>query len=464
MANTIAAGSSTSVTSETEDLRQYEIVALEVPIAYNKLGDHDHSGLMFALRRNYDHLTQLNVRDHLGKLVNFSTNPTETDQLVRPLVLRACKGEVLEVTLLNYVQGRRVGLHLIGGGYDVEQHDGARVGGNADSTVGPYSGSGAAPSHVYRWDCDHEGVFVIHDASDFGGTKDSSNLHGLFGVLVVEPEGTTWRDSSGQDPRWSDDPDGDDKDNQIDGLYVDVVPRSRREVPEEARTPWLSAPRKYPLASHHGNPPAFREFVIVIHDEPEVDNHSDLTKVLPPWGDEPNPHAQHGIHTGVSHVMPISYRAEPMRNRERIIWSRLTGTPVKAGDPKPEPLQVPVVNEEQHHSSWMFGDPETPVLRAYMGDPIRIRLVHCGVKESHVYHLHLYAWHPDPANHESPLIDAITISPQTGHTIEPLYGAGNRQLTPGDVIWHCHLYPHFHHGMWGLFRTYDRLHQVGTNR
>jgi len=28
-------------------------------------------------------------------------------------------------------------------------------------------------------------------------------------------------------------------------------------------------------------------------------------------------------------------------------------------------LEVPAVNEEQHHSSWLFGDPATPILRAY---------------------------------------------------------------------------------------------------
>jgi manganese oxidase len=55
----------------------------------------------------------------------------------------------------------------------------------------------------------------------------------------------------------------------------------------------------------------------------------------------------------------------------------------------------------------------------------------------------------------SPRIDAISVSPQTGHTIEPVWGAGNRQQVAGDVIWHCHLYPHFHEGMWGIFRTFE---------
>lgn len=72
-----------------------------------------------------------------------------------------------------------------------------------------------------------------------------------------------------------------------------------------------------------------------------------------------------------------------------------------------------------------------------------------------MFHLHVYEWHAVPNNHQTPLINAISISPQTGHTIIPLWGAGNRQVVPGDVIWHCHLYPHFHQGMWGIFRTFD---------
>ncbi len=108
--------------------------------------------------------------------------------------------------------------------------------------------------------------------------------------------------------------------------------------------------------------------------------------------------------------MPISYRTEPMVNRERRLWRMIReGT-----------LKKQVTGEEQHHSSWLFGDPATPILRAYAGDPIRIRLVHGGVKETHVFHLHVYQWHAALDNRDSPLIDSISISPQTGHTIVPL--------------------------------------------
>lgn len=431
--------------------RDYHIVAMSIPISYNRYGDHDHNGLIFALERNY---TELNKLNQPGE---FRAN--EPHPLVRPLVLRATVGETVRVKLTNRIEEHRVGLHLVGGGYDVRKHDGARVGGNPDSTVPRDTGTNLGHSKTYYWRCDHEGVFVFHDGANFGGTEKDTNLHGLFGVLVVEPAGTVWRDSTGIVQRLS-------SSDEVDGLYVDVIPANRLHVPEPDKTPWLSAPRK-----QTGPTSAFREYVIVFHDEPEIDPpHSPLHDVTPPWEVE-DPHEPHaGGHAGghkegpdgpaqVSHVMPVSYRAEPMHNREQIIWSRIRGLQIP-GIPDHGPLDVPVVNEEQHHSSWMFGDPSTPILRAYLGDPVRIRLVHCGVKETHVYHLHVYEWYADPSNNTSPLIDAITISPQTGHTIELLWGAGNRQMVPGDVIWHCHLYPHFHLGMWGLFRTYDRLRNL----
>lgn len=409
--------------------RRYDVVALSVPIYYNAHGDHDHDGMILALSRHRAELESLRRPDA----------PRSPHPLVRPLVLRACAGEVLEVALTNHLRDRRVGLHLVGGSYDVRAQDGAHVGANPDSTVAP------GASRTYRWQLDVEGTYVLHDAADLDGGEAGSNAHGLFGVVVVEPRGSVWRDSSGSDATTS-------ADGQVDGLYVDVAPCGSFE-PQAEPVEWLEPPSTYP-----DDAAAFREYVVVMHDEPHVVNHTPLRQVAEPWG----PGGSHGgghadPDTGVSHVMPISYRSEPMANRERLLWSRITGVPVRPGDPPPEPLEVPVVNEEQHHSSWLFGDPATPILRAYLGDPVRIRLVHAGVKETHVFHLHVYEWHADERSHDSPLIDAITIGPQTGHTIRPLWGAGNRQGVAGDVIWHCHLYPHFHHGMWGLMRTYDRL-------
>ena len=213
-----------------------------------------------------------------------------------------------------------------------------------------------------------------------------------------------------------------------------------------AKAPYPNINDPASLTTEYPHPKAsFREYVIFFHDEPEWDApHGELGEN--PCAKKAKHHVPEEHHTAGS-IMPISYRSEPMVTREKKLWEMMDAGKIDLSN-------VPV-NEEQHHSSWLFGEPSTPILKAYLGDPVRIRLVHAGVKETHVFHLHVYEWNAVAFRRESNIVDAITISPQTGHTIVPFYGAGNRQMVPGDVIWHCHLYPHFHHGMWGMFRTFD---------
>ncbi|MGY1695652.1 multicopper oxidase domain-containing protein [Geodermatophilus sp. SYSU D00814] len=506
----------------------YDVVALQMTIYYNREGDHDHDGMLFALCDNLPILRYIRALAQVGLPgrasggegddpadlyseacdrassigVELPMTPAQARQphpLVRPLVLRARRSEQVTVTLHNHIDGRAVGLHLVGGGYDVTTSDGSHVGANARSLAAP------GGTWEYTWSCDHEGVFPFHDGGNYSGGEDGTNVHGLFGALVVEPPGTTWRDPSilttTATATASHGPDGTGDFQQVDGLYVDVLApgQSPSDTPPSTTTladhPW-PAPEPYPCFAEQ----SFREFVVFFHDEPEF---------VPPHGAlEPSPCTPHGHRHGhgpddgpagghhggrcccgddghrgrghgtspdgtsahrhgatVSHhhgrrdgahgdggehddlpIMPISYRAEPMINRERTLWRLLRTGHV---------LDSPVLNEEQHHSSWMFGDPVTPILRAYIGDPVRIHLVHAAVKETHVFHLHLYEWHAIPQDRFSPRIDAISISPQTAHTIEPVWGAGNRHQVAGDVIFHCHLYPHFHEGMWGMFRTFE---------
>ena len=98
-----------------------------------------------------------------------------------------------------------------------------------------------------------------------------------------------------------------------------------------------------------------------------------------------------------------------------------------------------------------------------MGDPSKIRLIHGGVKETHVFHLHNHQWKLEPDDPKSTVIDSISVSPQECYTLDILYGAGSLNGMIGDAIFHCHLYPHFHEGMWTLWRVFDRL-QDGSGR
>jgi hypothetical protein len=434
----------------------YEVVALSVPIIFNRHRDHDRNGMLYALATHRPELERLASRwralidgEHsVAELADFIAHP-----LVRPLVLRARVGDTIRVRFTNQLQRRHAGMHLVGPGAD-RASDGSAVGENASTLAAP------GETVEYMWRCQHEGAFVFHDIGDPDGDETGTNAHGLFGALIVEPRNAWWTDPTepGLVPA-------------ADGLYVDVHQRPFDVLtdPKLPRAPFPGEATGRP--PRHPHPEAsFREFVILFHDEPEwrelfgsdelipanpcpLRHHDDSAECPQAAPGDPFPIASEGeLGHALPSLMLFNYRTEPMKNRERMIWRWLYE----------KRLKDTVINEEQHHSSWMFGDPATPVLKSYVGDPARIRLLHAGVKETHVFHLHMYEWYRDPENPRSPIIDAISVTPQTGHTIVPLYGTGNIQAVPGDIIWHCHLYPHFHMGMWGMWRGFDAL-QTGES-
>lgn len=140
-------------------------------------------------------------------------------------------------------------------------------------------------------------------------------------------------------------------------------------------------------------------------------------------------------------VMKKHTVSEPMRNRLPL-------------DPHTDHTDTA---EDISMSSWAYGDPAPPILKTYVGDPSKIRLIHGGVKETHVFNLHNHQWRLYPDDPKSTIIDSISIGPQECYTLDILYGAGSFNGMIGDAIFHCHLYPNFHEGMWTLWRVFDRL-------
>ena len=85
-------------------------------------------------------------------------------------------------------------------------------------------------------------------------------------------------------------------------------------------------------------------------------------------------------------------------------------------------------------SSWAYGDPAPPVLRAHVWRSVKIRLIHGGIKETHVFHLHNHQWRLDPEDPKSTILDSISISPQECYTLDLLW---SRKLQRDD--WRRHL-------------------------
>lgn len=359
-----------------ERIRNFEIEAISIPIVYNKYGDHDPDGMMYVLREDAKRVRE----DALQKFQQEIPQPSE---LVKPLVLRMNLGDTIHVKFYNSMN-RALSIHVQGLEYDVKVSDGAYVGMNPNTTT----------RHVidYCWYAQKEGVYLFSDMGDTRSSEKGTNIHGLFGVIIVEPPEAFWLNPETGEPLES-------------GLFADVY-----------------APGQ----------PAFREYAVFFHDELEIKDKD---------GNPPMDHR-----TGlISATTGISYRSEPMRNRHP-----LTDNPADSG-------------EDVSMSSWTYGDPAPHVLPAYVGDPTKIRLIHGGIKETHVFHLHNHQWRLEADNPNSAILDSITLGPQECYTLDILHGAGSLNGMIGDAIFHCHLYPHFHEGMWSLFRVFDRL-QDGSGK
>ena len=244
------------------------------------------------------------------------------------------------------------------------------------------------------------------------GDTRRQTAHGLFGAVIVEPTGATWSDA----------------------------------LTGEETTTWA-------VIVTPSDGPAFREFVTYYHEigtEAEVPSGADGS--LLPLVD---PHTGSYKPSGRA----LNYRSEPFMHRLQL--------QVEQGLPADESIA---------YSSYAFGDPATPVMRTYVGEPVKQRVVHAGSEVFHVHHVHggSIRWPRQPGLDESPAItdlekkppivpavtertDSQSIGPSEAFDVEPECGAGGCQQSVGDFLYHCHVAHHYISGMWGIWRVYNTL-------
>ncbi len=427
------------------------------------------------------------------------------DERPRPIVLRVNEGGCLKVVFTNLLSperdgeehvidpetGREIsidsdepatrsasihvnGLELVGS----IASDGTNVGFNPSSLAAP------GKTKTYTWAARKEGGYLLHSmAAAAGGEGDGGQLGlGLFGSVNVEPEGSRWYRSqvSGNQLKAATErrtqehktPVIDYAAETADGvpildmlMNVDNDADALRELVHadlnavvDVREHGETCATKPNPGSSCGEP--FREFTVIFHDEiTAVQAYRELDN-------EENPLS------ALKDGMGINYGAAGL------------GAMVIANRNKEGPAKdcVECKLEEFFLASWAMGDPALVIERdqnneavralyeddpsnvhhSYLGDAVRFRNLHAGPKETHVFHLHAHQWLQDWHDPESVYLNSQTISPGASFTYEVHYGgSGNRNLTPGDSIFHCHLYPHFAQGMWELWRTHD-VFEAGT--
>lgn len=108
--------------SNSRKKRFYEIEAIEVPIVYNKYGDHDPNGLIYVLKKDAEHVRKCAIQ-------NFEQEIPQPCDEVKPLVIRANKGDTVVVNFSHSLD-RPLSIHVQSMAYDVQTSDGASVGFN----------------------------------------------------------------------------------------------------------------------------------------------------------------------------------------------------------------------------------------------------------------------------------------------------------------------------------------------
>lgn len=165
---------------DKEKVRYYEIEAIEIPIVYNKFGDHDPNGLLYVLKKDAEKIRE-------GAIRNFLKDVPQPYEEVKPLVIRANRGDKVVVRFAHSLK-RQLSIHVQGLPYDVQTSDGADVGFNRDTTT--------KDQITYTWYAEREGVYLFHDMADPRSSEEGTNIHGLFGAIVIEPVGAKWHKTS----------------------------------------------------------------------------------------------------------------------------------------------------------------------------------------------------------------------------------------------------------------------------
>lgn len=267
-------------------------------------------------------------------------------------------------------------------------------------------------SVMYEWMVGDDEPEGTHYFHSHGNERLQTN-HGLFGAVIVEPKGSKYLDPLRGDELWA-------------GWAAMIQPPT-------------------------GN--AFREFAIYYHEIGDehyahLDRNGRIVPLVDPYTESYKPGSR-----------ALNYRSEPFMNRLAL-----------------QQQTIGKFDKSQSYSSYVFGDPATPILRSYLGDPVKERVIHGGAEVFHVHHVHggatRWSRQPDaePSNFDSGLdkhpplfpqaterTDSQSIGPSETFDLQNECGSGGCQQSVGDYLYHCHVAQHYLSGMWSIWRVYNTL-------
>jgi hypothetical protein len=134
--------------------------------------------------------------------------------------------------------------------------------------------------------------------------------------------------------------------------------------------------------------------------------------------------------------------------------------PYPVGAEKPNAVLINYKNAPRNDSlgnafsSAAFGDPATPLLRAYAGDPMVVHAFGApGSEQTHAFNLGGLNFAVDEGIKAANLTQTRAVGPWESATMHVLGGAGSTSHTPGDYFYGDLRRPFTQAGMWGLQRV-----------
>jgi FtsP/CotA-like multicopper oxidase with cupredoxin domain len=320
-----------------------------------------------------------------------------------PLVLRANQGDCVQVTLRDQIAsgtmvgGTRAGFDLGKLLYNPQTSAGTAVGLNPDTTVA------AGQSMMLQFAADKLlGTSIFQNLGSVASTR-----HGAYGQLVVEPTGSTWSDSANGAP--------------------------------------LTATRTASQAIIRASSGNFREFNITmgVTDQQYARSTVDYQDVVAGAGVDslfPDFNKPVGSAPAFSNV---NYSTAPLTTR-----LGLNQTPPNPNAPF-----------GQAFSSSRFGDPATPIFRAFAGDPIVFRLGIGASDQFNTFSVSGHVFPQDPnmwnggSDQRSQLLSARSLTAGETAEIELVGGAGGTIRADGDYLYGDARQPFTEAGVWGILRV-----------
>ena len=486
-----------------------DVVAFDQPFFYNRLGAVNPAGMIYALRRDVEAKSSAGLVPGNVRLKKYKR--------ARPLVLRLNIGDCLQISFQNLLDPNRaddnqpatrtasihaVGLNLKNSILD----DGSNVGTNPSSLVAP------GHSIVYSLYAEKEGNHLIYStAATTGGEGNGGSLPmGLFGSVNIEPHSAEWYRSQVTELELSlatkKNADGTpvltpgghpvlnyDAVYPINSIRPAGTPilkmlDANNNIVHSDLNAVITGPGRgnFPAGTYRPNPvepdrnQPFREFTVVYHDEIKaVQAFPQFEETNPDGTQNPLAFTLHSVRDAFAinygtagigaEILANRFGVGPMAKCTECLYEEFFLSSWTVGDPAmivDQPANTTNSSGQlitgPKATQVFFPDDPSNVHHAYLNDNVKMRVVHAGPKEHHIHHLHAHQWLHTPESDNSTYLDSQAEGPAYSFTTEIAHGgAGNRNKTPGDSIFHCHFYPHFAMGMWELFRVHD-VFEAGT--